>query len=131
VLGWHEGSVNGRVGGSTCSPKASNSHLNSCERSRAAPQDQATDINDSNHCDRNYARPRESVADARAYIKRVPVVRDGKLVGIVTRTDLVRALARKLSEMETPPPRRTSLDEALRQGREEAIADVRTARPRR
>lgn len=63
-------------------------------------------------------------------IKRVPVMRDGKLVGIVTRTDLVRALAQKLSEMEPPPPRRASVDEALRQGREEAIADVRTARPR-
>ena len=29
-------------------------------------------------------------------IKRVPVVRDGKLVGIVARSDLVRALAQKL-----------------------------------
>ena len=29
-------------------------------------------------------------------IKRAPVVRDGKLVGIVSRADLVRALARKL-----------------------------------
>jgi CBS domain-containing protein len=64
-------------------------------------------------------------------IKRVPVMRDGKLVGIITRTDLVRALAQKLSEMEPPPPRHMSVDEALRQGREKAIADVRTARPRR
>src|ERR1700722_1607747 len=31
-------------------------------------------------------------------IKRVPVVRDGKLVGIVARSDLVRALAQKLEE---------------------------------
>jgi CBS domain-containing protein len=64
-------------------------------------------------------------------INSVPVLRDRKLVGIVTRTDLVRALAQKLSEMEPPPPRRASVDEALRQGRKEAIADVRTARPRR
>jgi CBS domain-containing protein len=65
-------------------------------------------------------------------IKRVPVLRDGKLVGIVTRTDLVRALAQKLSEMETPPPRPINVDEALRLGRDEAIANVKTARsPRR
>jgi CBS domain-containing protein len=64
-------------------------------------------------------------------INSVPVLRDRKLVGIVTRTDLVRALAQKLSEMEPPPPRRANVDEALRQGRKEAIADVRTARPRR
>jgi CBS domain-containing protein len=64
-------------------------------------------------------------------IKRVPVMRDGKLVGIVTRTDLVRALAQKLGEMEPPPPRHISVDEALRQGRAEAIADVKTAGPRR
>ncbi len=31
-------------------------------------------------------------------IKRIPVVRDGKLVGIVARSDLVRALAEKLAE---------------------------------
>ncbi len=31
-------------------------------------------------------------------IKRVPVLRDGKLVGIVARSDLVRALAQKLDE---------------------------------
>ena len=31
-------------------------------------------------------------------IKRVPVLRDGKLVGIVSRSDLVRALAIRLSE---------------------------------
>ena len=76
------------------------------------------------------AREIASLMHARG-IKRVPVMRDGKLVGIVTRTDLVRALAQKLSEMEPPPPRHIGVDEALRQGREEAIADVRTARPRR
>ena len=37
-------------------------------------------------------------------IKRVPVMRDGKLVGIVSRADLVRALAQKLGEIERPPP---------------------------
>jgi signal-transduction protein with cAMP-binding, CBS, and nucleotidyltransferase domain len=54
-------------------------------------------------------------------IKRVPVVRDGKLVGIVARSDLVRALAARLSEKgpELPPPP-SSIDEALRRRREEA-----------
>jgi len=56
-------------------------------------------------------------------IRGVPVLRDGKLVGIVTRSDLVRALAQKLSEMESLPPRPISLDEALRQGRKEALVD--------
>jgi CBS domain-containing protein len=52
-------------------------------------------------------------------IKRVPVVRDGKLVGIVARSDLVRALAEKLSEkpVGSPAPA-TTLDESLRHGRE-------------
>jgi CBS domain-containing protein len=63
-------------------------------------------------------------------IKRVPVMRDRKLVGIVSRADLVRALAQKLSDMKPPPPP-ISVDEALRQGREEAIANMRKARPRR
>ena len=39
-------------------------------------------------------------------IKRVPVVRDGKLVGIVARSDLVRALAEKLAD-KPPQPRRS------------------------
>jgi CBS domain-containing protein len=54
-------------------------------------------------------------------IKRVPVVRDGKLAGIVARSDLVRALAQKLSE--TPgagPSAPASVDEALRRGRTKA-----------
>ena len=63
-------------------------------------------------------------------IKRVPVVRDGKLVGIVSRIDLVRALAQKLSEPEPPPPRLISVDEALRLGREEAVASAKAAQLR-
>jgi CBS domain-containing protein len=51
-------------------------------------------------------------------IKRVPVVRDGKLVGIVARSDLVRALATKLAEqLPEPVPPPPSLNEALRRGR--------------
>jgi CBS domain-containing protein len=53
-------------------------------------------------------------------IKRVPVLRDGKLVGIVARSDLVRALAQKLEEK--PPAQSTrleTLNEALRHRREE------------
>ncbi len=56
-------------------------------------------------------------------IKRVPVVRDGKLVGIVARSDLIRALAQKLGE---PPAltalERQTLNEALRRRREERHA---------
>jgi CBS domain-containing protein len=53
-------------------------------------------------------------------IKRVPVLRDGKLVGIVARSDLVRALAQKLGELPpvSPAPAAT-LDEALRRKRSE------------
>ena len=54
-------------------------------------------------------------------IKRVPVVRDGKLVGIVARSDLVRALSEKLGEMQQPlTTARTTVNEALRHGREKA-----------
>ena len=64
-------------------------------------------------------------------IKRVPVLRHGKLVGIVTRADLVRALALKLSEIEPSPlSGRIGVNEALRRARDETIADVR-ARDRR
>ena len=77
------------------------------------------------------AREIASLMHARG-IKRVPVLRDGKLVGIVTRTDLVRALAQKLGELESPQPsRRVGVNEALRRGREETIAAVKTARGRR
>lgn len=55
-------------------------------------------------------------------IKRVPVVRDGKLVGIIARSDLVRALAQKLSEMSAATTtRRVTVDEALRRRREEDL----------
>ena len=50
-------------------------------------------------------------------IKRVPVTRDGKLVGIVARADLVRALAQKLSETE--PPRRPARSASRRRSRSE------------
>ncbi len=39
----------------------------------------------------------------RRRIRRVPVVRDGRLVGIVSRFDLVAALARKLAAFPPPP----------------------------
>jgi CBS domain-containing protein len=53
-------------------------------------------------------------------IKRVPVLRDGKLVGIVARSDLIRALALKLDEKSaTPAVEFETVDEALRRRREE------------
>ena len=56
------------------------------------------------------------------HIKRVPVVRDGKLVGIVARSDLVRALAQRLEEMssEQTGEHGAGVNEALRRGREES-----------
>ncbi len=51
-------------------------------------------------------------------IKRVPVLRDGTLVGIVARSDLVRALAAKLAEQPPPSIELASLNEALRRGRQ-------------
>ena len=54
-------------------------------------------------------------------IKRVPVLRDGKLVGILARSDLVRALAQKLEEMDSAQPAQfKTLNEALRRGRQES-----------
>ena len=52
-------------------------------------------------------------------INRVPVLRDGKLVGIVARSDLVRVLAEKLEEREAVAERVT-LNEALRRRRAQA-----------
>lgn len=54
-------------------------------------------------------------------IKRVPVLRNGKLVGIVARSDLVRALARLLEETQARPIELETLDEALRHRREEIL----------
>jgi CBS domain-containing protein len=52
-------------------------------------------------------------------INRVPVLRDGRLVGIVARSDLVRALAKKLDEPPPPSPEHISIDESLRRRRQE------------
>ena len=58
-------------------------------------------------------------------IKRVPVVRDGRLVGIVARSDLIRALARKLGEMPAAETfEREILNEAPRRRREETRQPV-------
>ena len=54
-------------------------------------------------------------------IKRVPVVRDGKLVGIVARSDLVRALAQKLEEKPAASATEVGTpNEALRHRRDKA-----------
>ncbi len=47
-------------------------------------------------------------------IKRVPVLRDGRLVGLVARSDLVRALAQKLGEAPLAPTMPGTSDEAQR-----------------
>jgi len=61
-------------------------------------------------------------------IKRVPVLRDGRLVGIVARSDLVRALAERFAGMPGVPERETqaggappNVNEALRRRREETL----------
>lgn len=55
-------------------------------------------------------------------IKRVPVLRNGELIGIVARSDLVRGLAQKLGEEPAPPPIEVeTLDVALRHRREETV----------
>ncbi|KNG91923.1 CBS domain-containing protein [Pseudaestuariivita atlantica] len=54
-------------------------------------------------------------------IKRVPVLRDGNMVGIVSRADLVRALAQSTAgKLPSPAPE----DEPLRRSVEAAIAEV-------
>jgi signal-transduction protein with cAMP-binding, CBS, and nucleotidyltransferase domain len=66
--------------------------------------------------------PVSEIADImqRRAIKRVPVVRDGKLVGIVSRADLLRGLARQAEDM----PQASAEDRALRQRVLEALADA-------
>ncbi len=61
-------------------------------------------------------------------IKRVPVLREGKVVGIVARSDLVRALAERFPKQppaqpagETP----ANVNEALRRRREETVPHKR------
>ena len=54
-------------------------------------------------------------------IKRVPVMRDGKLVGIVARSDLIRAFAQSL-DTKHPTVERTTVDQALRRAREKPTA---------
>ncbi len=65
-------------------------------------------------------------------IKRVPVVRAGKLVGILARSDLVRAFAEMLGERPATPAGEApageaapSIDEALRRRREESVRGKR------
>ncbi len=53
-------------------------------------------------------------------IKRVPVLRDGRLVGIIARSDLVRALAQKLGEAPLAPTMPGTLDDSLRRAREKS-----------
>jgi CBS domain-containing protein len=55
-------------------------------------------------------------------IKRVPVVRDGKLVGIVSRANLVRALAMTIDE----PPRAAEADD--RKIRDRLLAELKAQR---
>ena len=72
------------------------------------------------------------------HIKRVPVIRDGCVVGIVSRADLLRALAR---QPPATPPRRegflsgifSGIDERFAHGHHEAAPTRRSAakRPRR
>lgn len=54
-------------------------------------------------------------------IKRVAVLKEGKMVGIVARSDLIRAFAEKLEERAATPPSTPfeTVNEALRRGREE------------
>jgi CBS domain-containing protein len=62
---------------------------------------------------------------ARHHVKRLPVMRGGTVVGIVSRSDLVRALANEIDNRR-PPQGVMTIDEALRRGREEALRQVHT-----
>jgi CBS domain-containing protein len=54
-------------------------------------------------------------------IKRVPVMRNGRLVGIVARSELIRAFAQFLDTSQ-PTVERTTVDGALRRAREKPTA---------
>lgn len=68
------------------------------------------------------ARAIASLMHAR-HIKRVPVLRDGKLVGVVARSDLIRALAQDLSSgLPVSAPDVRSVNEVLRHARAETLS---------
>ena len=47
-------------------------------------------------------------------IKRVPVLKDGQLIGIIARDDLVRAIGQSVKIRPPSPPRDVSVDERMR-----------------
>ncbi|ACL60987.1 CBS domain-containing protein [Methylobacterium nodulans] len=67
--------------------------------------------------------PLDEIVDlmARRRIKRVPVVDKGRMIGIVTRADLLRALRRALEQAREAPPRN---DAAIRADVEAAFLDA-------
>ena len=54
-------------------------------------------------------------------IKRVPVMREGRLVGIITRSDLVRALAKAKSDQVAAPLGNAAVQKAILQGMAEQL----------
>lgn len=71
------------------------------------------------------ARQIASIFEAR-HIRRVPVLRDKQLVGIVTRADLIRALALATRDLVAP---RAQSDEAIRVGLLRELGQQRWWRP--
>jgi CBS-domain-containing membrane protein len=49
----------------------------------------------------------------RPHIKRLPVIEDGKMVGIVTRANLLHAMASFVDEVAAPHPEDTAIREQL------------------
>ena len=49
----------------------------------------------------------------RHHIKRLPVIEDGKMVGIVTRANLLHAMASFVDEVDSPRPEDTAIRERL------------------